>query len=74
MRINSTRICSAIVEADYSDINAMANQIAKEDQTYERLVLTKEEALRLFGDNPFKVLHCHILSGLFWGVQVSCDI
>lgn len=27
----------------------------KEKQTFERLVLTKDEALEMFSDNPFKV-------------------
>ena len=47
---------SAITESNYEEINQIAQTIFKEDQTYQRLVLTKEEALRLFGDNPFKVI------------------
>lgn len=42
-------------EADFKKINELAQQITKEAQTFERLVLTKDEALQLFSDNPFKV-------------------
>jgi len=28
--------------------------VAKEKQAFERIVLTKEQALRMFSDNPFK--------------------
>lgn len=31
------------------------NKIIKEKQKFERLVITKEEGLELFADNPFKV-------------------
>ena len=30
-------------------------KLAKQNAPFERLVLTKEEALELFADNPFKV-------------------
>lgn len=42
-------------EDDYKTIEAAAKKITDSKQTFERLVLTKEEALELFGDNPFKV-------------------
>jgi threonyl-tRNA synthetase len=45
----------AIGEADYPVITAKAESIAKARQAFERIVLTKEQALRLFDDNPFKV-------------------
>eukprot|EP00922_Rhytidocystis_sp_ex-Travisia-forbesii_P039365 GHVS01058540.1.p1 GENE.GHVS01058540.1~~GHVS01058540.1.p1 ORF type:complete len:578 (+),score=49.20 GHVS01058540.1:40-1734(+) len=32
-----------------------AERICKENQIFERLVMTKEEALEMFSDNPFKV-------------------
>ena len=42
-------------ETNYKAIEACAKKIAGEKQKFERLVLTKEEALKLFGHNPFKV-------------------
>jgi len=42
-------------EKNYATIEKCAKKIAGEKQTFERLVLTKEEALRLFGANPFKI-------------------
>lgn len=44
----------------YKDIEKAAQKIVSEKQTFERLVLTKEESLKLFGSNPFKV---SIISG-----------
>jgi threonyl-tRNA synthetase len=35
-------------------IEAEVQKIVKEKQTFERLVVTKEEALQLFSGNPFK--------------------
>jgi len=35
-------------------IEAAVQKIVKEKQKFERLVITKEEGLRLFADNPFK--------------------
>jgi len=42
-------------EKHYKDIDKAAQKIVSEKQTFSRLILTKEEALRLFGLNPFKV-------------------
>jgi len=39
----------------YKKIEAAAKLVVKEKQKFDRLVLTKEESLRLFGDNDFKV-------------------
>lgn len=39
----------------YKKIEDRAKKIADEKQVFQRLVLTKEEALRLFDYNPFKV-------------------
>lgn len=39
----------------YPEIKKAAKHIMKSNQTFERLVMTKEESLKLFGDNPFKV-------------------
>jgi len=40
---------------DYPEIKKIVNQVIKEKQTFERLKLTKEEALKLFAYNKFKV-------------------
>jgi len=42
-------------ETDLPMLEKVCEKIAKEDQKFERLVLTKEEALEIFQDNPFKV-------------------
>lgn len=42
-------------EKDYPAIEKVAKKIVDDKQEFFRLVLTKEEALRLFGSNPFKV-------------------
>jgi len=36
-------------------VEAEVNKIVKQKQPFERLVITKEEGLELFADNPFKV-------------------
>jgi threonyl-tRNA synthetase len=45
---------NTLAEPDFAAINAKAEAIAKEKQAFERLVLTKAEALRMFADNVFK--------------------
>ena len=42
-------------EKNYATIKKCAKKIASEKQTFERLVLTKEQALTLFKHNPFKI-------------------
>ncbi|CAE7901656.1 THRRS [Symbiodinium necroappetens] len=42
-------------DADFSAIEKHAAQICKESQLFERCVLSKEDALELFKENPFKV-------------------
>jgi len=42
-------------EDDFSTIEKHAADICKENQPFERCVLTKDEALELFSGNPFKV-------------------
>ena len=42
-------------EKDYKNIEKVADKIVKSSQSFSRLVLSKEEALNLFGSNPFKV-------------------
>ena len=39
----------------YEKIEKMMKKISSEKQTFERVVCSKEEALELFSDNPFKV-------------------
>jgi threonyl-tRNA synthetase len=36
-------------------VEAEVNKIIKQKQKFERMVITKEEGLELFADNPFKV-------------------
>ena len=45
----------SITEADYPSLVSKAETVAKAKQPFERIVLTKAQALRLFEDNPFKV-------------------
>ena len=40
---------------DYKKIEERAKKIASDKQPFQRLVLTKEEALKLFSYNPFKI-------------------
>jgi len=42
-------------DKNYKAIEDCAKKIQKEKQTFQRLVLTKDEALQLFNENPFKV-------------------
>lgn len=42
-------------EGNYKKIEEVAKKIVAEKQAFNRLVLSKEESLRLFGNNPFKV-------------------
>lgn len=42
-------------DKNYAIIEKAAKKIANEDQKFQRLVLTKTEALELFKANPFKV-------------------
>jgi threonyl-tRNA synthetase len=44
----------AFKEEDYKPIEAEVQKIVKEKQKFERLVVTKSEALQLFAGNPFK--------------------
>lgn len=45
----------SVREADYTAMEAEAKKLAKSKQPFERLVITKEQALEMFADNPFKV-------------------
>ncbi|KAL7521023.1 hypothetical protein ACHAWX_005721 [Stephanocyclus meneghinianus] len=44
----------AFKEEDYQPVEAEVQKIVKEKQKFERLVVTKEEALDMFAGNPFK--------------------
>ncbi|CAH0479382.1 unnamed protein product [Peronospora belbahrii] len=43
-----------ILESDLSDIEKACQKVVKDKQKFERIVLTKEEALEMFADNVFK--------------------
>jgi len=45
---------AALTEADYKAVEKEAAKIAKSKQKFERLVVTKDEALEMFEGNPFK--------------------
>uniref|UniRef100_A0A7S1VRI6 Probable threonine--tRNA ligase, cytoplasmic n=1 Tax=Grammatophora oceanica TaxID=210454 RepID=A0A7S1VRI6_9STRA len=45
----------AFREEDYKPVETEVNKIIKKKQKFERMVITKEEGLELFADNPFKV-------------------
>lgn len=42
-------------EKNYATIEKVAKKICSDDQKFQRLVLTKEQALTLFKANPFKI-------------------
>lgn len=44
----------SILPEQYNEIEQKASQNIKENQRFERIVLTKEEALEMFKDNAFK--------------------
>ena len=44
-----------ITPEDYSKLEAKAGELVATNQPFEKLLLSKKEALDLFGDNPFKV-------------------
>jgi len=44
-----------ITEADFADIQAVVDAHLAKKLSFDRLVITKEEALELFAENPFKV-------------------
>lgn len=43
-----------VTEGDFDDLNKRVDRIAKQKRTFERLELTKLEALDMFSYNPFK--------------------
>lgn len=42
-------------DEEFPAIRTRAEAVAKARQPFERIVLSKEQALRMFADNPFKV-------------------
>lgn len=52
-------IYSAVSQTDYANLEKLVNQVAKEKQPFERLVMTKEQLLEMFKHNPYKV---HIIN------------
>lgn len=45
----------SVSQNDYPALNTLAKSIIKDKQAFERLVMTKEELLKMFKDNPYKV-------------------
>jgi threonyl-tRNA synthetase len=45
---------TAIAEADYKNIEGEVKKVVKNKQKFERLIVTKDEALEMFAYNPFK--------------------
>lgn len=45
----------SVSQTDYPSLNTLARGIIKDKQPFERLVMTKEELLEMFRDNPYKV-------------------
>jgi transposase len=41
-------------DAEQAELNSKAETVVKASQPFERIVLTKEQALTMFADNPFK--------------------
>ncbi|RHZ23508.1 hypothetical protein DYB37_002951 [Aphanomyces astaci] len=54
MSLISSYTHSTIAETELKEIEKRAAQVVKEKQPFERIVLTKDEALELFADNVFK--------------------
>jgi len=44
-----------LADAHRDQVTGMCKKLSKKKQPFERLVMTKDEALRMFADNPFKV-------------------
>ncbi|KAI8367429.1 hypothetical protein EDC96DRAFT_506811 [Choanephora cucurbitarum] len=44
-----------VSQTDYPNLEKLVNQFAKEKQTFERLVISKEDILEMFKHNPYKV-------------------
>lgn len=55
MQLPPTRNGGAVTQTDYPYLNTMAKAIIKEKQVFERLVMKKEDLLRMFKHNEMKV-------------------
>ncbi|KAG1147112.1 hypothetical protein G6F37_002875 [Rhizopus arrhizus] len=44
-----------VSQADYPSLEKLFNQVSKDKQPFERLVMTKEQLLEMFKHNPYKV-------------------
>jgi hypothetical protein len=51
---------NTVDEADLKKVESKAEEICKKKFPFQRLVLSKEQALQLFADNPFKVKTCFL--------------
>ena len=47
-------MCFCVLYLADDDVNKEVTKIIKQKQKFERVVITKEEGLELFSDNPFK--------------------
>lgn len=47
-------VCSGVSQTDFKDLDTIFGKVCKEKQVFERLVVSKEEALELFKYNAFK--------------------
>ena len=45
---------NAISESNFEELNKAAQEVVKKKYPFQRLVISKEEALQLFQYNPFK--------------------
>lgn len=52
-------------EEDLKKIESKADEICKKKHPFQRLVISKEEAIELFATNPFKVLSIYFLMTSF---------
>jgi threonyl-tRNA synthetase len=53
--IPSLVLYSTVSQADYPSLEKLFNQVSKDKQPFERLVMTKEQLLEMFKHNPYKV-------------------
>mmetsp|Transcript_14440 Transcript_14440/g.31511 ORF Transcript_14440/g.31511 Transcript_14440/m.31511 type:complete len:800 (+) Transcript_14440:51-2450(+) len=66
----------ALREDDYKVVEQEINKIIKQKQKFERMVITKEEGLELFADNPFKlsIISTKVPDGARTSVYKSGDL
>lgn len=61
---------NGISDSLLKEVSNYSKKVIKEDQKFQRLVLTKEEALEMFSDNPYKV--AIIQNKVKPGTRTSC--